>query len=42
MKVGVLEKMVIKLDDTANAVHKYYTTDTPERKGIYFCHHQVL
>ncbi|XP_063688209.1 uncharacterized protein LOC134821399 [Bolinopsis microptera] len=42
MKVEVFKKMVIKLDDTANAVHKYYTNDTPEKKGIYFCHHQIL
>ena len=29
MKVGVLNKIATKLDDTTNALHKYYTTDSP-------------
>ena len=41
MTVTVFDKIIQRLGDTTNAVHKYYTEDKPEKKGIYFCHHQA-
>ena len=41
MKVTVFDKIIERLDDTNNAVHKYYAEDKPEKKGTHFCHHQV-
>ena len=37
MKVGVLNKIATKLDDTTNALHKYYTTAPTLHSKISLC-----